>query len=582
MAKVVDQFVASTPTIEPGVGKCSWQSKLISILTAADNADKTHQLGVDYDDGEEYVQRKRATFCFLQGGGLDTLGFLNDLRSLLWVAVQQYTSREVKVTLFRHLHGLSLSWHLNRKTGEVLRVMDRGTESVDNLINVIFFSLAPAVIDILIAVIYLCTAFNYWFGITVLTTLVMYVAVTVILIESRSDIRRAMNEADNKRRGRSVDSLLNFETVKYYNAENYEVETFNGELLKFQGKQLKANLTLNILHCSQNVVLCAGLLAGSLMAARMATETSTSTVGDYVMFLSYVVQLYGPLNMFGFHYRQIQNSFVDMENMLDLLEQEPAIVDCPDATSLDVNGGAIQFERVTFGYVSEEIVLKEVSFSLMQGQTVALVGPSGSGKSTILRLLFRFYDADAGSIKLDGQNIEHVSQNSLRKAIGVVPQDTVLFNNTVKFNIKYGRMDASDADVIEASKGADIHDRIMTFPEAYGTIVGERGLRLSGGEKQRVAIARTLLKAPEIVLLDEATSSLDTHAERNIQASLRKLCEHRTTLIVAHRLSTVIHADEILVLKDGEVVERGRHSELVEKEGLYCDMWKRQLDSGLE
>ncbi|XP_030748439.1 ATP-binding cassette sub-family B member 6, mitochondrial-like isoform X2 [Sitophilus oryzae] len=519
-------------------------------------------------------------FKFLQGGG-GGMGFLNNLRTFLWIRVQQYTTKEVQVELFRHLHSLSLRWHLNRKTGEVLRIMDRGTESINSLLQMILFSLGPTIIDLLIAVIYFFIAFNYMFGLIISVTMIFYLAFTISITEWRSKFRRRMNLADNETRARSVDSLLNFETVKYYGAENYEVEAFKDAILKFQVEEWKSTITMNMMSSAQNLIANGGLLAGSLLCAYLVVNKGELNVGDYVLFASYIVQLYAPLNMFGMQYRQIQNNFVDMENMFDLLRQEQEVVDAPDAGAIIPKGGGIEFSDVTFRYTPEKIILKNISFSVPPGKTVALVGPSGSGKSTIIKLMFRFYDVESGSISVDGYNVKtEITQESLRAIIGVVPQDTVLFNNTIKYNIKYGRITANDADVIEAAKGADIHNRIMSFAQQYDTTVGERGLRLSGGEKQRVAIARTLLKAPTIILLDEATSALDTNTERNIQDSLNKMCINRTTVIVAHRLSTIIHADEILVLKDGEIIERGRHSDLVSKvEGVYASMWKQQLES---
>ncbi|XP_030748456.1 ATP-binding cassette sub-family B member 6, mitochondrial-like [Sitophilus oryzae] len=518
-------------------------------------------------------------FKFLQGGGTGGMGFLNNMRSFLWIRISQYTTREIEVELFRHLHSLSLKWHLGRKTGEVLRVMDRGTDSINNLLSYIFFSIAPTLIDIIIAVTYFCSAFNMWFGFIVFTTMILYIGITIWVTEWRTKFIRKMNLADNDTRARSVDSLLNFETVKYYGAESYEVEAFKEAIYKFQGEEFKANLSLNFLNTAQNIIISGGLLAGSLLCAYMVADKHVFTAGDYVLFATYIVQLYVPLNWFGTYYRSIQKNFIDMENMFDLLKEDQDIIDAPGAGPLVVKKGAVEFNNVTFNYVPERLVLKNITFSVPPGKTVALVGPSGSGKSTIIRLLFRFYDIETGSIIIDGHNIKTVTQESLRRAVGVVPQDTVLFNNTIMYNIKYGRLTATDADAIDAAKGADIHDRILTFPNQYDTQVGERGLRLSGGEKQRVAIARTLLKAPAIILLDEATSALDTQTERNIQDSLNKMCANRTTIIVAHRLSTVIHVDEILVLKDGEIVERGKHENLIGQEGIYANMWKQQLDS---
>lgn len=518
-------------------------------------------------------------FKFLQGGGTGGMGLLNNLRSFLWIRIQQYTTREVEVELFRHLHSLSLRWHLGRKTGEVLRVMDRGTDSINNLLNYIIFSILPTIIDILVAIVYFVAAFNIWFGIIVFITMSLYIILTIVITEWRTKFQRRMNLADNETRARSVDSLLNFETVKYYGAEQYEVEAFRDAVLKFQKEEFKSSITLNILNTVQNVIICGGMLAGSLLCVHMVVDQHTLKAGDYVLFATYIVQLYVPLNWFGTYYRAIQKNFVDMENMFDLLREEQEVIDAPGAGPISVKRGAVEFNNVTFGYLPERLVLKNVTFSVPSGKTVALVGPSGSGKSTVIRLLFRFYDVETGSIIIDGQNIKTVTQESLRRSIGVVPQDTVLFNNTIKYNIKYGRLTGTDADVIEAARGADIHDKILQFPEGYETQVGERGLRLSGGEKQRVAIARTLLKAPTIILLDEATSALDTQTERNIQDSLDRMCANRTTIIVAHRLSTIIHADEILVLQEGEIVERGRHEHLIGQEGIYANMWKQQLES---
>lgn len=504
---------------------------------------------------------------FLQGGGTGTMGLLNNLRSFLWIRIQQYTTREIELELFAHLHSLSLRWHLNRKTGEVLRVMDRGTDSITNLLNYILFSITPTIIDILVAVVFFITVFNAWFGLIVFITMTLYIAATIIVTEWRTKFQRRMNLADNEQKARSVDSLLNFETVKYYTAEQYELECFREKIVNYQKEEFNSIITLNILNTVQNVIVCAGLLAGSLLCAWMVATHKGLTVGDYVLFASYIIQLYVPLNWFGTFYRAIQKNFVDMENMMELLKEDQDVIDAPGAPDLSVVRGGVDFSNVTFGYNAERCVLKNVSFSVPPGKTVALVGPSGSGKSTIIRLLFRFYDVDSGAIMIDGQNLKTVTQMSVRRAIGVVPQDTVLFNNSIKFNIQYGKIAAPEADVIKAARNADIHEKIMAFPEQYETQVGERGLRLSGGEKQRVAIARTILKSPHIVLLDEATSALDTQTERNIQSALSRVCANRTTIIVAHRLSTIIHADEILVLKDGVIVERGKHEQLLLTKG---------------
>ncbi|CAG0919528.1 unnamed protein product [Notodromas monacha] len=490
---------------------------------------------------------------FLQGS-VGGIGFFSNIRSFLWIPIQQYTAREVQVQLFEHLHNLSLRWHLGRKTGEVLRVMDRGTQSITSLLSYILFNIIPTVLDIIIAVVYFATAFNVWFGLLVFSTMAVYLGVTIAVTEWRTKYRRFMNTADNDARAKAVDSVLNFETVKYHSAEVYEVNRYRKAILDFQSEEWKSNASLNLLNTVQNITINAGLLGGSLLCAYMVAYERTFTVGDYVLFSSYIVQLYQPLNWFGTYYRMIQQSFIDMENMFDLLKEKQEVIDSPDAVEFKPRAGRIDFSNVSFSYVPEKKVLKEISFSVPPGTTFALVGPSGSGKTTVIRLLFRFYDVKGGAIQIDGVDVRSVTQASLREAIGIVPQDTVLFNDSLRYNIKYGKFDASYEELVEAAKAADIHDRILTFPDGYDTVVGERGLKLSGGEKQRVAIARMVLKNPKFIFLDEATSSLDTRSERNIQTALARLCQNRTTLIVAHRLSTIIHADQILVLKDGEIL----------------------------
>ncbi|CAI5762801.1 ATP-binding cassette sub-family B member 6, mitochondrial isoform X1 [Podarcis lilfordi] len=516
-----------------------------------------------------------AALKFLQGGGAGSTGFISNMRTFLWIRVQQFTSREIQVQLLRHLHSLSLRWHLGRKTGEVLRSVDRGTSSINNLLSYIVFSIFPTIADIIIAIVYFTTTFSAWFGLIIFLCMSFYLALTIIMTEWRTKYRREMNTRDNEARSRAVDSLLNFETVKYYNAENYEATRFNDAIVKYQVSEWKVNASLALLNQTQNLVIGVGLLAGSLLCAYYVTKKRLH-VGDYVLFGTYIIQLYTPLNWFGTYYRMIQSSFVDMENMFELFSEEQEVKDEPGAADLRFLAGRVEFENVHFGYVEGREVLRDVSFTVMPGQTLALVGPSGSGKSTIIRLLFRFYDVWGGCIRIDGQDISKAKQASLRSHIGVVPQDTVLFNDTIRNNIRYGRIDATNEEVIEAAIAANIHERILTFPDGYDTQVGERGLKLSGGEKQRVAIARTILKNPQILFFDEATSALDTKTERNIQASLAKVCANRTTIIVAHRLSTVIKADQILVIKDGRVMERGRHDQLVDKGGIYSDMWLQQ------
>lgn len=512
---------------------------------------------------------------FLQGGGTGSTGFVSNLRTFLWIRVQQYTSRRVELRLFSHLHELSLRWHLGRRTGEVLRIVDRGTSSVTGLLSYLVFNVLPTLADIVIGIVYFSMFFNAWFGLIVFLCMSLYLALTIVVTEWRTKFRRAMNMQENATRARAVDSLLNFETVKYYNTEGYEVERYREAIIKYQGLEWKSSASLVLLNQTQNLVIGLGLLAGSLLCAYFVSEQKLQ-VGDFVLFGTYIIQLYMPLNWFGTYYRMIQTNFIDMENMFDLLKEEPEVKDLPGAGPLHFQQGKIEFENVHFSYSDGRETLRDVSFTVMPGQTLALVGPSGAGKSTILRLLFRFYDINAGRIRIDGQDISQVTQISLRSHIGVVPQDTVLFNDTIIDNIRYGRITAGDLEVEAAAQAAGIHEAILAFPDGYKTQVGERGLKLSGGEKQRVAIARTILKAPDIILLDEATSALDTSNERAIQASLAKVCANRTTLIVAHRLSTVIHADQILVIKDGCIVERGRHEALLARGGVYADMWQLQ------
>ncbi|KAJ2608999.1 ATP-binding cassette-type vacuolar membrane transporter Hmt1 [Coemansia sp. RSA 1365] len=516
--------------------------------------------------------------------GLQTLqgsvGVLSTLQSFAWIPVGQATTKRISVAMFDHLHQLSLRFHVGRKTGEILRVQDRGVTSVVSLLRSIIFNIIPTLADIALACYFFSVMFDLYFGTIVFTTMASYLAVTIMLTGWRTRYRRRSNYLDNEMEARAVDSLLNFETVKYYNAETFEGKEYGKAVDEFQDAEWFSNASMNLMNMGQNLIVQAGLLAGALLSAKRVYE-GQMTVGDFTMLLSYIAQLYGPLNWFGTYYRVIQKNFIDMEKLLELFDEPVEVKDPVIPARLEVPRGEVVFENVSFSYEKQQ-TLKNVSFKVPAGSTVAIVGPSGSGKSTILRLLFRFYDVQSGRIMIDGQDIRSVRQTDLRQAIGNVPQDTVLFNDSIRYNIAYGRAGSSSGvamkEVTNAADAAHIHSRIMGFAEKYETRVGERGQRLSGGEKQRVAIARTLLKDPRIVCLDEATSALDTTTERQIQASLREMTQNRTTLIIAHRLSTVIHADQILIVQNGEIVERGRHTELISDcTSVYYDMWMKQL-----
>ncbi|KAI8137554.1 hypothetical protein BJV82DRAFT_634815 [Fennellomyces sp. T-0311] len=511
---------------------------------------------------------------FLQGGS----GLIQATQNWLWIPIGQYTTREISVKMFSHLHGLSLHFHINRKTGEVLRVMDRGTNSIVQLLSQILFQIFPALANIVVAVFVCAIKFTPPFGIIVFLTMSFYLFVTISMTEWRTKYRRRMIELDNSARTKAVDSLLNFETVKYYGAEDFEINRYKDAIVEYQKADWISSTSLNLLNLAQNAVISAGLLAGCLLFAWEVSQ-GRLTSGDFVFFNMYMMQLYTPLHFFGTYYRMIQSNFIDMEKMLALFEEQQTVKDAPNAKDLVVKEGHVVFDNVTFSYDPRQTALNGISFSIPHGATVALVGPSGGGKSTILRLLFRFYDPDTGHIYIDGQDIKEVRQESLRRNIGVVPQDTVLFNDSILYNIGYGKIGASEDHIFKAAKAAQIHDKVLQFPDGYETKVGERGLRLSGGEKQRVAIARTILKDPPIILLDEATSALDTGTEREIQKALSIMTKNRTTLVIAHRLSTIVNADLILVIKDGRVAESGSHEELIKRgsDGIYYEMWQKQL-----
>ncbi|GIX09895.1 ABC transporter ATP-binding protein/permease [Elioraea sp.] len=513
------------------------------------------------------------------GYGLLRLGAagFQELRDAVFARVAQAAIRAVGLRTFRHLHALSLRFHLDRQTGGLSRVIERGTRGIETVLRFALFSTLPTLVEIGLATVVIWVALGPLFAAIVFATLALYVAFTLLFTEWRVKFRRTMNETDQEANTKAIDSLLNYETVKYFNNEAHEAKRYEQALRAYERAAVKSQVTLNMLNLGQAAIIALGLTAVMLLAAHGAAA-GTMTVGQFVMANTFLIQLYVPLNFLGFAYREIKQGLVDMEAMFRLLAEEREIADAPGARPLKVTAGEVRFEDVHFAYRPDREILHGVSFTVPPGATVAIVGSSGAGKSTISRLLFRFYDVNAGRITIDGQDIRSVTQDSLRRALGIVPQDTVLFNDTIRYNIRYGRPDATDAEVEEAAKLARIHDFIVSTPDGYETRVGERGLKLSGGEKQRVAIARTILKNPPILVFDEATSALDTRTEREIQANLKELARDRTTLVIAHRLSTVMDADEILVLDHGRIVERGTHAALLARDGIYAEMWRRQAE----
>ncbi|MEX2643150.1 MAG: ABC transporter ATP-binding protein/permease, partial [Acetobacterales bacterium] len=469
-------------------------------------------------------------------------------------------------------------FHLDRQTGGLSRAIERGTRGIQFVLSFTLFNILPTLFEIILVCGILWNLYSFSFAAVTFVTIVGYIAFTLVVTDWRLKYRREMNERDSEANTKAIDSLLNYETVKYFGNEDHEARRFDRSMQGYESAAVKSTTTLSMLNIGQGGIIAVGLTAVMLMAAAGVVDGSM-TVGDFVLVNTYLIQLYLPLNFLGFVYREIKQSLTDMETMFDLLDVGTEVEDGPDAKPLALDAGRVEFDDVRFGYRPDRPILKGISFTVPAGRTVAIVGPSGAGKSTISRLLFRFYDVDGGAVRIDGQDLRGITQRSLRAAIGIVPQDTVLFNDTVYYNVAYGRPEASPAEVEDAARMAQIHDFVMSLPDGYQTRVGERGLKLSGGEKQRVAIARTILKDPAILLFDEATSALDSATEKEIQASLRRVSTDRTTLIIAHRLSTVIHADEILVLEAGEIVERGRHAELLGQDGLYAAMWQRQLEA---
>jgi ATP-binding cassette subfamily B protein len=500
-----------------------------------------------------------------------------ELRDGIFASVAQRAVRQVGLSVFNHLHNLGLRYHLERQTGGLSRAIERGTKGIETLLQFLTFNIIPTLVEIILVAVLLWVLYDYRFSLVTIVTMILYIVFTLSVTEWRINFVRTMNATDSEAHTKAIDSLLNFETVKYFGNEAHEALRFDEALKKYETAAVHSKLSLSFLNVGQAVIISAGLVVVMLMAGSAVTDL-TMTVGDFAAVNTFLLQLYIPLFTLGFAYREVKLSLVSMEAMFDLLNVPEEVKDIPGAKELALEGGEIVFDNVSFSYASDRPILKNISFRLPAGKTVAIVGSSGAGKSTIGRLLFRFYDVTSGAITIDGQNIRDITQKSLRKCIGVVPQDTVLFNDTIEYNIGYGNPKATHAQIEEAARQAHIQTFIMSLPQKYESRVGERGLKLSGGEKQRVAIARTLLKKPKIFLFDEATSALDTHTEKQIQANLQEVSANHSTVIIAHRLSTVIDADEILVLDQGEIVERGTHTQLLSMKALYAAMWQRQQE----
>lgn len=506
------------------------------------------------------------------------VALFGEFRDIIFAKVAQFAQRTIALDTFKHLHNLSLDFHLSRQTGALSRVIERGTRGIQFVLNFMTFNILPTLLEIALVTGVVVYHFGYSYAFVIFATIAIYIFLTLTVTEWRLKYRKAMNQSENQANNKAIDSLINFETVKYFGNEAHEYERFDHSLAKYEIAAVKGQYSLSILNIVQAAVIGIGLIIIMVMAAQ-GVISKELTIGDYVLVNTYLIQLYMPLNFLGFVYREIKNSLVDMDKMFELIDVKSNVADKEGALDWLSQNGVVEFKNVSFSYNHDREILKDISFKIDSGKTLAVVGPSGSGKSTLARLIFRFYDVNSGSISIDGTDIRDMKQAALRRSIGVVPQDTVLFNDTIGYNIMYGKPGATQAEIEKAASLAKIHEFIVSLPEGYNTQVGERGLKLSGGEKQRVAIARTILKDPQILVFDEATSALDSHKEKEIQASLKLISRNRSTLVIAHRLSTIIDADEIIVLKAGQIMERGKHHELLQLKGEYSELWQKQQEA---